>query len=973
MAAVIKIEVTQSGGIDKLKSDVESIGASAEKSGGGFSAMGEIATGALRHIGEIAVNVAGAAISKFTEVIGDSISAARESNMVAAQTAQVIKSTGAAAGVTTQHVLDYASALSAASGKSLFGDEQIAESTNLLLTFTEIKGKTLDAATAISVDMAQALGGAPKDAAIQLGKALNDPIKGITALTRVGVSFSAEQKATIQAMQEAGDTAGAQAIILAELNKEFGGSAAAAAAADGGFAQFHDRLGEMEETIGKAILPVLGQLMGVLNDTLLPIVENLANKVGPFIEDLTQGFSEGGLGGAINTFLNELFGLNTNIGFLVDDKLTALKSLIDDIAQGFSEGGLGGAINTFLNEVFALNTNVGFFVDDVLQHLIATFTDAPTPVEGFLNVLGEISPTFAFVRAAVEAALPPIQSIIQSVFDIIQGVISGHGATMLADVQSVWAQIQGLINAVLPPIQSIIASVFGAIATFLHTHGADIQAFIKTTWDQIAAIVKVAVALVQAIIVPVFTFVAGFIRDHGTQIQALLSAAWTAIKAVIDAALTIIKGVLTAALQIIQGNWSGAWETIKGTFARVWEDIKVLLSADLDALKAMFSGTVDSLTRIGSDLINGLLRGIKDGWDRVERYISDAADQLPDWFKAAYGISSPSKVMAEEVGAPIIAGVMAGMQDTLPGLINLIDDLGTQVVEANKKWKPNIVNAFRDTINGIDDEIQKLGDSISNTINDAFLGAASLDRAKARAIDTLKDIGVAQQQNVQAQLAGADEVASKMSDPAAAAKYFKMRSDQIFELAKLQSQLVEGTDPATKAAQLAALQAQMNAQLGNRANLTGRETAGIHALFDPQIQAIQDKVALTANDVIANQRIQDQIALITDAQKNELAGAAKASVSPASALIMQLSDLKMKADDVLRQGGSQFVLPAEYDGNPVINALRALTNQLSMLTSGGNSSTVTSSNSVFNYAPTITTSAAVTPAPAATMRALANV
>jgi phage-related minor tail protein len=120
----------------------------------------------------------------------------------------------------------------------------------MLLTFTNIKDKVLDAATAVSVDMAQALGGDPKSQAIALGKALNDPIKGITALTRVGVTFTDEQKAQIQAMQEAGDMAGAQTVIINELNKEFGGSAKAAADATGGWSEFNGRMGEAKEALG---------------------------------------------------------------------------------------------------------------------------------------------------------------------------------------------------------------------------------------------------------------------------------------------------------------------------------------------------------------------------------------------------------------------------------------------------------------------------------------------------------------------------------------------------------------------------------------------------------------------------------------------------------------------------------------------------------------------------------------------------
>jgi hypothetical protein len=64
-------------------------------------------------------------------------------------------------------------------------------------------------------------------AAIQLGKALNDPTQGVSALSRVGVSFTDVQKDMIKKLQESGDMMGAQRIILGELEKQFGGTAEA--------------------------------------------------------------------------------------------------------------------------------------------------------------------------------------------------------------------------------------------------------------------------------------------------------------------------------------------------------------------------------------------------------------------------------------------------------------------------------------------------------------------------------------------------------------------------------------------------------------------------------------------------------------------------------------------------------------------------------------------------------------------------
>ncbi len=138
MAAIIKIEVSTSGGLEDVKKDVQDLGKTAESSGGGFNALKEIGIGALRELGAAALNLAGTALAAVGGAIKDGIADAQENAKIQAQTAAVLKSTGNAAGVSAEQVADYASSLSDAAGTSLFGDNQIQESTNLLLTFSEI-------------------------------------------------------------------------------------------------------------------------------------------------------------------------------------------------------------------------------------------------------------------------------------------------------------------------------------------------------------------------------------------------------------------------------------------------------------------------------------------------------------------------------------------------------------------------------------------------------------------------------------------------------------------------------------------------------------------------------------------------------------------------------------------------------------------------------------------------------------------
>src|SRR6266511_1049998 len=212
----------------ELVGDASSLKRALSDSSGHAGKFGS-ALGGLAKAGVLAAGAAG--VGALFVTLKEGIADFTESAKVGAQTAAVIKSTGGAANLTASQVGNLANAISRYSG---IDDEAVQAGENMLLTFTNVRneaGKGNDVftqSTKILTDMSVALGQEMPKSAIQLGKALNDPIKGITALTRVGVTFTEGQKKQIAAMVEAGNTMGAQKLILAELNREFGGSAKAA-------------------------------------------------------------------------------------------------------------------------------------------------------------------------------------------------------------------------------------------------------------------------------------------------------------------------------------------------------------------------------------------------------------------------------------------------------------------------------------------------------------------------------------------------------------------------------------------------------------------------------------------------------------------------------------------------------------------------------------------------------------------------
>ena len=145
-----------------------------------------------------------------------SVSAFAESQKVTAQTNAVLKSTKGIAGLTAKEIGKLSASLQKV---TKYGDEEIQSGENLLLTFTKIGKDIFPEATKTMLDMSTALGQDLKSSAIQLGKALQDPILGITALRRVGVNFNNAQKETVKRLVESGQMMKAQKFILAELKE----------------------------------------------------------------------------------------------------------------------------------------------------------------------------------------------------------------------------------------------------------------------------------------------------------------------------------------------------------------------------------------------------------------------------------------------------------------------------------------------------------------------------------------------------------------------------------------------------------------------------------------------------------------------------------------------------------------------------------------------------------------------------------
>lgn len=189
---------------------------------------------------------------------------------VAADTAAVLRSTGHVAGVTAGRVDDLAKSLQRMSG---YDDEAVASAENLILTFTNVRdvaGKGNDVFTQTiksTLDLSRRFDQDLSTSAVQLGKALQDPVRGVTALRRAGISFSESQQRTIRHLVETGRVLDAQKIVLREVRRETGAAA---------------------EAYGKTMA---GQI-DILKGNLTNLAGEIAQTLNPEVKRLTENFNK---------------------------------------------------------------------------------------------------------------------------------------------------------------------------------------------------------------------------------------------------------------------------------------------------------------------------------------------------------------------------------------------------------------------------------------------------------------------------------------------------------------------------------------------------------------------------------------------------------------------------------------------------------------------------------------------------------
>lgn len=650
--------------------------------------------------GIVAAAFSVAAITNFAK---ESIAAAEGVAVANQRLDQIAKSMGIF-GQQTSAVTDRLKAYAEANELNLATDAEVIKATQAkLLTFKELAqtadeaGGSFDRATAAAIDLAAAGFGTAEGNAVQLGKALNNPIKGITALTRSGITFTEAEKAKIKTLTESGKILEAQNLVLSAIETQVGGTAAATATASEKMKISFDNI---REAFGAGLMPafqgfadvmfpvfqkialILEQIGTTISAVLVPVFE----KFGAFMETSFIPF----FASAADAFSNFVTGVQDG-SFDLTTSISEIFERIAEMRMSLLKGitaALPGIIDAF---VAFLPKIISFLVDELLPALIQELS-------GIIIQLADL----------LVVALPKlVEALLQAVPMLLDGAVTLFETL----VEAVMIVVPKLITAVIDLLPKLVKTIIEMLPKILD------------------AAIKLFTALVEAlpIILPML------IRAVLDLLPEIIRTLVSMIPALIDAAMKLFFGIAEGIIKALP-------EIIRATMSLIPEIVSALLKA------------IPQLVDAAIQLLAGLAKGLIENAPRIlAAAIGAVGETLVNGIKDFLGIRSPSRVFYQ-IGEQVGDGLILGMLSKEDALVQTAMYLANQTGKATGKIFEGLINTvgggvfdvagFTDdlnarlrragakTVGAIQATEQRLLGGTSQQVIDALTGQATLTNPK---------------------------------------------------------------------------------------------------------------------------------------------------------------------------------------------------------------------------------------------------
>ena len=488
--------------------------------------------------------------------IKDSLSAYEVQATAETKLTEIYKTRMGASDAAAKKTIELAGALQK---QGIIGDEVAISGAQQLATFAKYPSTINTLLPAMNNLLAQQKGvNATEQDAVNIGNLMGKVMQGQTgALKRVGISFTEAQEQILKYGTEEEKAAVLAEVItsnVGNMNQTLADTPA------GKMKQLSNSMGDIKESIGSALAPVIADLSVWISEKLVPAFEKAisifkANPVFAKIAVAIAGILA--VGGPLLMFLGSIMMVAPAIG-------AAFTALMGPI----------GIIIAAVAAVIAIG--------------IALY-------KNWDKVKAKTTAAWKAIKSAVSEAVEKVKTVITTVFNAIKTVIQTALTAYVTLVQLQFNAIKTVITTVINAVKTVITTVFNAIKTVIQTALVAYVTLIRTQFTIIKTTITTIITAVKTTITTVFNAIKTTIGVIFGAIKNTATTMWNSIKAAITTPIDQAKNSVSKIVDAIKVKVSGAFSGISGKVKSAFDAVKTAITGPLETARDKVRGILDKI------------------------------------------------------------------------------------------------------------------------------------------------------------------------------------------------------------------------------------------------------------------------------------------------------------------------------------------------------------------------------------------
>lgn len=423
--------------------------------------------------------------------------------------------------------------------------------------------------------------------------------------------------------------------------------------------------------------------------------------------------------------------------------IDVIKTLWSGIKDFFSQL-WQGIVSTAQGVWISFTTGMAPIIDSI-KTLWSALTDffstlwqgIVTGAQAIWNTLVQI---FTPIVEAIKAVWQPLSEFFSTMWQNIITVAQTMWQNLVTVIQTVWTNIQTVVQTAIQVVATIIQTQMTVIQTIWSTFWDVIKTVVQTVWTVISTIVSTAINALAGIIKAVTAAIQGDWSGAWNAIKDVVSTVWNGIKTVVTTVINVVKSIINSEMNGIKSVMNSIWNSIKSITSSVWNGIKSVVSNTASAMRSVVSNMMNTIRSVfssgwnaaksvtssgihgaanivrsvassmvsaGRNFVMGFVNGIRGAIGAAASAAASMARAAMSSAKAALGIHSPSRVMRDQVGYYVAAGMAVGMHDNADMVQKAANRLAQSAV-------PSV--DLGASINGVMNQ-GRLSNTINGTIN----------------------------------------------------------------------------------------------------------------------------------------------------------------------------------------------------------------------------------------------------------------